>query len=287
MSSAISPLCEFASWFPQVVEHELEGGRRERHQFRETTWTDQLLFGLRKLRDPRILVRSSNEVVTGADMDWWFVKDDFSRHIRLTVQAKILHYLASNGANWAYPELRHPHGFHGRQSRQLTQYASKESSAGTATYPIYLFYNPRLTGSPAELWCDHSSGVTIANGYRIARHLDRHRMKNSIPISATRLSAVGSFMSCLPSLLCAGAGSVPDPDDIVEALGDTDEEVRGAFEPNLGRLGRPPEAGDGVPYDIRALIDRMQSVKGDPEDGDDWKLTRNTVVFLGGEKPLG
>jgi hypothetical protein len=87
-----SPLCFFSDWFPAHVAYELEAAKRVRHQSRETSWTDRMLLELKKLQDPRIIVQSSNERVTSADMDWIFTNFDRRRHLWLTLQAKILHY---------------------------------------------------------------------------------------------------------------------------------------------------------------------------------------------------
>lgn len=276
-----SALCELADWFPAQVAHEIEGARREGHQFRETTWTDRFMLELRRLRDPRILVKTSHEVVTGADMDWWFVARDGSRHLRLTVQAKILHYMARDSDLWAYPELRHPHGAQGRQSRQLIRHARSEQKAGRATYPLYLFYNPSSASRPWPLFYQ-SPGITLVDGFWVAAHLEAHRSGPSIPIIPTRYSQLQDRMFGLPMVFCQSM-DVPGPDDVAEAINDANDMVW------LGRDGRKrprtrPSPGDGTPNHIWALVQKMKH--GDIDTGDEvdpdkaglWP--RNTVVFV-------
>lgn len=276
----ISPLCEFASWFPTLVGHELEVGRREGHQWRETSWTDRMLLELRKLRDPRIITKVSNEVVTGADMDWWFVRADGSRHICLTIQAKILHYGTANQALWAYPELRHPHGSHGRQSRVLTATAMRQTKLGVATYPLYLFYNPASARPVPSLFWPLPCGAMLADGYWVASHLDAHRTGGVIPRSATQLSSVGPLMFGLPQLLCRPSNDIPDPDEVVAALTLRVEALKSRATDKRRAPRRRPEAGDGVPAYIASLIDRARSGQPDRKESDADGPSHNTIVFV-------
>ncbi len=275
--SAVSPLCSLAHWFPARAGHELEGARRDAHQWRETTWTDKLLRELKALRDPRILVKPSNERVTAADMDWWFVRADGSAHIRLTVQAKILHYLAVNVSNWAYPELRHPPGNHGQQARRLRRYASSETKKGRATHPLYIFYNPEsVCGTHHGYWprCD---GATLADGYHVTAHLERHRLGKVIPITATRFNSIAPLMFGLDWLFCQG-GLVPTPEEISRRLLDAQRFAhRTEAIPARARL-RVPAVGGGVPRDIARLIDLLRDGATDTHDGS--AAHPNIVVFI-------
>ena len=125
-----SSLCAFADWFPGVVASELEQARSLGHQSRETSWTDRMLLELKKLRDPRILVQASKESKTGADMDWHFVRHDGQRYLHLTVQAKILHYTRPRTPD-RYDDLAYPNRS-GKQSRQLTSFAHRQTRLGYA-----------------------------------------------------------------------------------------------------------------------------------------------------------
>jgi len=272
-------LCEFAHWFPAHVAHRLEAGRLEGHQWRETTWTDQMLYQLRSLHDPRILVKASNEAATNADMDWWFVLEDGSQHLRLVVQAKILNYEAKNPALWAYPDIRHPPKYHGRQARGLRRYANKETAAGRITYPMYLFYNPTSADMSAMPYCPHSKGITLANGYRMVAHLEANRVDNSIPISAVRLSVLAPYMSCLPALFCQSDGGIPRPDEVLDALLGADQRLRGTAK--LPPLRQRPKPGEGVPREVSVIIERLRrEADGGDDDGKRDAPTRNTVIFL-------
>lgn len=279
MTASEPKLCEFAHWFPFHVARKLEVGVTEDHQFRETTWTDEMLFQLKSLHDPRILVKASNEAVTNADMDWWFVPEDGSQHLRLVVQAKILNYERSNKSLWGYPDIRHPNKFQGRQGRRLRLYASRETAAGRVTYPMYIFYNPMSADMSPMPSCPHSKGVTLANGYRMVAHLEASRTGNSIPIGAVRLSALAPYMSCLPFLFCRGVDGIPRPDEVLAAIDAADERLREDGE--LRPLRQKPKPGEGVPRDVRTLIDRLQRKGGGDYDAEqDGGAGRNTVVFL-------
>ncbi|WBT06367.1 hypothetical protein PFY01_01415 [Brevundimonas vesicularis] len=276
-----SALCELADWFPMQVAHEIEGARREGHQFRETTWTDRFILEVRRLRDPRIFVKTSHEAMTGADMDWWFIASDGSRHLRLSVQAKILHYMTKNSELWAYPELRHPNGAHGKQSRQLIRHARSEQKAGRATYPLYLFYNPVSTSHPWPLFYQ-SPGITLADGFWIAAHLQAHRSGASIPIAPTRYSQLRDQMFGLPMVFCHSR-DVPGPDDVAEAINDANDMIWAGREARKRPRARPsPE--DGTPNHIWTLVQKMKHGDVDTGDDDDRGKTglwpRNTVVFV-------
>lgn len=277
-----SPLCAFADWFPNQVAAELEQARLLLHQSRETSWTDRMLLELRKLRDPRIVVQNSNERVTGADMDWHFVRYDGRRHLHLAVQAKILHYTAVRTPH-RYGELAHPKRT-GRQSRQLTNYARRQLKAGGNTFPMYLFYNP---ASVARWHRFCSPGVTLASAYRIKHHLDSARKSstdNKVPLPALEFGAVAPLMFCLHRIFCGPVGPVPDPDEVAGALSAIEAGIAGRTK----RGPRPPRprAGEHLPEDIRHIVSRMRDgVAGTSLfDGDDFKRPdRPRVIFLGGK----
>ena len=273
-----SALCSFADWFPSLVAGELEQARALSHQSRETSWTDRMLLELKKLRDPRIVVQNSNERVTGADMDWHFVRRDGRRHLHLAVQAKILHYTRVR-APYRYDELAYPN-HSGRQSRQLTNFASKQSKQGFNTFPLYLFYNP----ASALAWpIPCSTGVTLASAYRIAHHLNvarRLSSDNKVSLQALEFETVEPLMFCLHSIFCSNGETIPDPDKVARSLADIDAEKR---EITIDGPRPPrPEAGERVPPDIERIISRMRDGDSDAalKDGDEKPLSRPRIIFL-------
>jgi hypothetical protein len=275
-----SPLCGLADWLPSLVAAELEEARTLAHQSRETSWTDRMLLELKKLRDPRIIVQNSNERVTGADMDWHFVRHDGRRHLHLAVQAKILHYTTTRVPH-RYGELAHPKRS-GRQSRQLTNYAKRQLRAGLNTFPLYLFYNP------ASVWhagwgC--SPGITLAGAYRVRHHLDRARRgttDNRVPLQAVEFSAARPLMFCLHATFCQPNHAIPSPDEVAKALAAVDTRIgRGTI-----RGPRPPilAAGALIPRDIELITRVMRDAPSDSaflENPDFGSPERPRVIFLG------
>lgn len=274
------PLCAFSQWFSADVGRELTEGRRIGHQWWETTWTDRMLKELRALGNPRIIVTGSNEAVTGADMDWWFVDRSGQTHIGLFLQSKVLHYRQTNSALWAYDELAHPRHSPGQQAKKLIGHALRARKAGTAAYPLYLFYNcdrevPHTGSYPAAC-----PGVTIANGYAIARHIRINRTGKSFPIAAKRFSAIAPVMMRLSWLLCAlSLDDIPTPDEIALILAvDRDRIVTRREGLDLDPRAIPrPKIGNGVPTEVERLI----ALAGHDTDYGD-PPTRNTVIFLSG-----
>lgn len=281
-SAMTGSICAFSHWLCLEVGRELTEARKIGHQWRETTWTDLTLKHLRALRDPRIIVGPSHEVVTGADMDWWFVDRSTGRHIGLTLQAKILHYPQRDSARWAYDELPHPRKSLGAQARQLISYVNTARRSGAVIYPMYVFYNcdqgvPPDTEYPAS-W----PGVTVANGYAIARYIQRNIVGATFPIDRKRFRLLAPYMQSLSALLCNGEGAIPRPDDVVEFLTEERERLKyfaRTIELDFDARATPrPLLGDGIPAAAELLMGRYLH-DGDFEDA----ITRNTVVFLSGD----
>lgn len=276
-----SALCAFADWFPILVAGELEQARTLNYQSRETSWTDRMLLEVKKLRDPRNVVKNSNERVTGADMDWHFVRRDGRRHLHLAVQAKILHYTRPRAPH-RYEELAYPDRS-GRQSRQLTKFARTQLKQGFNTFPLYLFYNP----ASAVAWpIPCSPGITHASAYRIAHHLNVARQSSSdskVSLQALEFETVEPLMFCLHSIFCSYDETIADPDQVAQSLAIIDAEKR---ENTIGGPRPPrPEAGEQVPPDIERIIGRMRD--GDRaaafKDEDEKPLMRPRVIFLSGD----
>ncbi|MEN6541695.1 DUF6615 family protein [Parvibaculum sp.] len=278
---ARSPLCAFADWFPSQVAAELEQARTLKHQSRETSWTDRMLLELKKLRDPRIIVQNSNERVTGADMDWHFV-DFGGRHLHLAVQAKILHYTATQ-TPYRYGDLAYP-DWTGGQSRQLTNFARRQLRGGFSTFPLYLFYNPAVI-APWPWSC--ASGIMLASGYRIRDHLDRERRNsatNKVPSQAVEFTKIRPLMFCLHAIFCQPKDVVPNPDEIAQALINVDDSIGGT----IGRRSRRQlSASDRVPDDIRRIARAMHDRTGDSspiESDESGRIERPRVIFLSGKR---
>jgi hypothetical protein len=281
-----SRLCAFADWFPGFIGAQLEEAHSLRHQAREVGLTDHMLLELKKLRDHRIVVENSNEITTGADMDWFFVRADRGRSLHLTVQAKVLHYTRPR-VPLRYDELAYP-ARSGRQAGRLTNFARRQSKAGLATYPLYLFYNP----ANANAWrgrLNCPSGVSLANGHRVRNHLVHARRasrfagaEDRVPWSAIELTAVRQMMFCLHPVFCSPSEAIPEPDEVASRLASVDRQMADrnewSFRPPL------PAAGDQVPKHVHRLIDLALSGRtiDDVADGDPQGLSRPRVTFISG-----
>lgn len=240
-----------------------------------------MLRRLRALRDPRILVQASNEAVTAADMDWWFIDRASGSHFGLALQAKILHYHQRNSALWGFDELAHPRGTPGAQARKLIGYASGARKTGTMIYPLYLFYNCDQSVPPDTSYPAHCHGANVANGYAVARHIRLNVSGSSFPAHARRFTTLAPMMMPLPYLLCAlGSGEVPRPLDVALLLRIDRERLPGSStELNVDLRAIPrPRVGDGIPQSVERILARA----GRDGSGDDPPL-RSTVVFLSGE----
>jgi hypothetical protein len=283
MGEERSALCAFADWFPGVVASELEQAKSLYHQSRETSWTDRMLLELKKLRDPRIVVQGSNERLTGADMDWHFVRRDGQRHIHLAVQAKILHYTKPRTPD-RYDDLAYPKRS-GKQSRQLVNYARKRLREGIATYPLYLFYNPASATNWPLLT---SPGITLASGFRIAHHLTtsfRMSRDRKVALEATEFETIEPLMFLLSDIFCCEITDVPDPDNVAFALGNIEDEMH-AITINGPRVPTPG-ASELVPQDIKFIVDRLRddvSASMEFEGGDGLPLKRPRVIFVSGDR---
>lgn len=275
------PLCAFANWFSVEVGNELTDARRLGHPWRETTWTDRMLRGLRALRDPRIVVKASNEAVTAADMDWWFVDRASRTHIGLALQAKILHYHRQNSALWAFDELAHPRTAPGAQARKLLGYVAGARRTGAMIYPLYLFYNCDQGVPPDTFYPPHCAGVNWANGHAIARHIRRNLVGKSFPAPAKRFTTLSPLMMPLTFLLCTlDSGGMPRPTDIAALLTfDRERLARTAAELDIDLRAVPrPQIGAGIPDAVERILARA----GRDSDDDD-QAGRSTVVFVSGE----
>lgn len=273
----MTTLCDFSLWFSTLVAHELEEARILDHQSRETSWTDRMLLELKRLRDPRVIAVTSNEKVTGGDMDWWFVRGGFG--FCLTVQAKILHYRQHNSALWHYEDIAHPAANPGLQSRTLTSHARRETGAGRPRYPYYIFYNPGGALPPPHPWFHKSlHGVTAMDGYAVANYIARNLSPgHGLPISAKRYTALQPMMMPLHQLLCRPFADIPGPDEMIDVIERAWADLRegDSFPGRVNR--RRPASVEGLPREIRRLID----LEGRADGLDDGAgLARDTVVFL-------
>lgn len=260
-----------------LVARELEEARLLDHQSRETTWTDRMLLELKRMRDPRIIAVTSNEKLTGGDMDWWFVRGRTG--FCVTIQAKILHYLQQDSLLWHYKDLVHPASAPGLQSRTLVGYARSESRAGRPRYPYYLFYNPGAALSP-PFYAHHNllAGVTAIDGYAVAYHIARNlTAAPRYPIAAKRYTTLQPLMMTLHNMLCDPFNDVPSPESMMATVDDawrwlrTDDLI-----PIKSRRLRPL-AIQHLPPEITRLIAGARH--GDFPD-DDQHLLRDTIVFV-------
>jgi hypothetical protein len=224
-----------------LVARELEDARILKHQFRETTWTDRMLLEINRLRDPRLLAVKSHEILTGGDMDWWFVRADGSSSFRLTVQAKILHYAQNDPQLWHYEDLAHPRGNPGLQSRTLVGNARRENRAGRSCYPFYIFYNPgAVSPLPRRMTPPAFNGVSVLDGYATTAHIGANKTARTFPISAKRYDALSPMMFSLHELLCAGEGDIPWPEDMADRAAMLWDRLKLAEQiPNAARRTRP------------------------------------------------
>lgn len=272
----ISPLCLFSGLFPGTVGSELDDAKAVFHQARETSYTDRMLLELRKLRNPRIVVQGSKEILTGADMDWIFVRWDQRRHLQLTVQAKILHYTRPRTPP-RYDELAYPPQAPGRQARTLTRYAKSQCALGRAVYPLYLFYNPASVASSS--WWPGDEGVTLANGYAISRHIERNRTGRKIANGTLDLSSIQPMTFPLPSIFCRPSHVIPEPDMVAAAINN----ANAAVQQRAAARTRLPicRADHHVPDDIADLV-RRTAVLGRVEDFDSPVADRPRILFVSG-----
>ena len=170
----------------------------------------------------------------------------------------------------------------GAQARKLIGYASRARRAGTAVYPMYLFYNCDQGMPPDTSYPGHCAGVHVANGHVVARHIRRNIVGRSFPAAARRFVTLAPMMIPLPLLLCAfGATHVPRPIEVAALLEFDRERLRelaGELDIDTRAIPRP-SLGDGVPEEVERLL--LSAERG--LDGDDDRPGRNTVVFLAGE----
>lgn len=277
----IDPLCQFSLDFSREVGGELAEGQMLGHQWRETSWTDRMLMELVRMRDPRIIVRKSNEKKTGADMDWWFVNPSRGTYICLTIQAKILHYGNKNSSTWTYNDIAHP-GHSGTQSAILCSHARTATHAGSVTHPLYLFYNsgwatPSTPNYP-KIW----AGTTFADGNVIRQYLRHTRAAGQVPITARRFSAISPLTFPLGRLLCGRNGrTIPSPEIVKVNLTALRRAVlngaKGIFVPNSRTMPKPA-VGRGIPANITQFLSQT-------DKPDEFEFERDTVVFQSGGLP--
>ena len=264
-----------------LVAKELEEARLLGHQYRETSWTDRMLFELKRLRDPRVVTVTSNERVTGADMDWWFVRRGSSVNFCLTIQTKILHYKQADARLWHYEDIAHPTNAPGLQSRILVRYARKMQRAGTPAYPYYFFYNPEAIGSSRSFnWLPSDGGITIIDGFVAASHIAQHIGAENFPITAKRHAALQPMMASLTDLLCRSFNGVPDPEEIADRVESLRNRVGRRME--LPRTVRrvKPALGKQLPSHIREIVARSARSPGSDDSPLEEAVVRNTVVFI-------
>lgn len=210
-------------------------------------------------------------------MDWWFVKANGGSSFRVTVQAKILHYLQADPGLWHYEDLAHPRTNPGLQSRTLVAHARRETLAGTSCHPFYILYNPR---SVTELSYSPSlpafNGVSILDGYVAAAHIAANKSGNRFPITAKRYDTLSPMMSNLHNLLCAGAGDIPLPEEIAGRVELLWERLKRTGALPLAAYRRRPTAMDGAPNDILRLVHH----RGARDDDEGVWSRRDTIVFI-------
>lgn len=273
----MSKLCDFSLWFSMLVAHELEEARLLNHQSRETSWTDRMLLELKRMRDPRIIAVTSNEKVTGGDMDWWFVRGSVG--FCMTVQAKILHYQQSNSSLWHYEDIAHPVSNPGLQSRTLVGHARSESRAGRPRYPYYLLYNPAGALQAPHFWYpDLLAGVTVIDGYAAAGHIAHNITPGQrFPIAAKRYATLHPMMMTLHELLCAPFEEIPTPNTMVETVDAAWRSLHRREQIPTGARRRRPAVIEQLPREIVRLIDGAGTLEAADDGGG---LARDTVVFL-------
>ena len=266
-----------------LVAKELEEARLLGHQSRETSWTDRMLFELKRLRDPQVVAVTSNERVTGADMDWWFVRRQSNVNFHLTIQAKILHYKQASPKLWHYEDLAHPVKAPGLQSRTLVRHARQMLRAETPVYPFYIFHNPEAVRPSAQFqWLPSGNGVTVLDGFVVASHIAHHIQTRALPIAAKRHVVLSPMMESLHYLLCSGLNDVPDP-----------EVVKDRVEEHYRRIGRElelpymvrrvkPALGKQLPSSIRSIVSRSGGDDRVRDDLPDDEVPRDTIVFISG-----
>ena len=242
-----------------------------------------MLFELKRLRDPRVIAVTSNEPVTGADMDWWFVRRGSGVNFCLNVQAKILHYRQANAALWHYEDIAHPAKSPGLQSRTLLRNARRMKRAGTPAYPYYIFYNPESAGSPSPFrWFPSNGGVTVVDGFLAASHIAQRINAGNFPIEAKRHTALAPMMTSLHDLLCVGPSDIPDPQDVAHRV----EELRAHIDRRMERSRTVrrvrPTLGQELPPPIRGIVERSGRGLGPGDGTPDHAIGRDTVVFIAG-----
>ncbi len=261
----VSTACQFAHWFSHTVAHDLEEARGEDHQWRETSWTDRMLLELKRLHDPHIVVRGSNERVTHADMEWWFVGERRATYLCITMQAKILHYTQKDPKSWLYGEIAHPSKSQGRQAIELVKHAERQTRAGRAMLPLYLFYNPSAVDTIDERTARiRGAGVMLAFARDIRNHLLARKTGKAVPINAKRFVAIRPFQFPLSSLLCL-PGDIPGPAEVAGRLNRIDE-IFSRFGPRRPASKIKVDVGRDLPRDIcRIMLGERAQAIGDDE----------------------
>ncbi|MBO6807673.1 DUF6615 family protein [Thalassospira sp.] len=157
-------LCSFARIFPTEVERFLAKDRQLRRHIREETITDLLVGGILGISAPNLVVDFSDEVATGADMEWIFYDASAKKYIRIFIQAK---RSFGSGKYWQRHSLREL--FHRTKSNNVLQsnvLASCAKKFGRSSYPLYFVYNPELTCSLARSdGVKNIAGVNLMDGY--------------------------------------------------------------------------------------------------------------------------
>jgi hypothetical protein len=272
-------LCLLAQHFPRLTENLLERSKHLRRSFREDTITDLLMAHLVAVGAGSIIVEFPDEPVTGADMEWTFVNRDAQTSFQLLIQAKKLSEVGPDWNKHHYRELFHRSG----PARTLqVELLCQTSAARAATYPLYIFYNPKTS-------CDlaRASRVTTVSGATLCdAHIVRALAKKGNKSHSRTLGVLNTFFFNLADIFCPsnmmpigpmmfskssipvmlsigkngpvlGRSIPPRPDQVRDRLISAQNATRQLLEAQGVSIALPdiPKIQDFVPEGIQALID--------------------------------
>lgn len=194
-------LCHFANQFPAKVEVLLDATKGLKRGIREETITDLLIGGIIGCNPRRLSVNFSEEVDTGADMEWVFVDEATQQSLTLLIQAKKLYPSSKpDWENYYYRELfYHPRNAESPQATTLYECAR---SYGGSAFPLYFLYNGLSACKSAR-----SKGASIVCGVNFISGVDVYRLEKlsrsyKKKIELKRLGNLRKKFYSLPDILC-------------------------------------------------------------------------------------
>lgn len=243
-------LCQLAHHFPPFVESFLERSRPLRRRFREESVTDLLMGSLITTGGRRIIVEFPDEPVTGADMEWNFVNPDDGTFFRMLLQAKQCYGGGSVWTRHGYKELLHQSG----SGRKLQASVLCDTArAATATYPLYIFYNPASTCEAARgAGFTAVTGASLADGYLI-EGLVRGATTRALRTGNKSLKAIAPLLFPLTDLFCPQAVLATGPQAFAPGAP--------AFPLAVGIAGGRPVLGVPVPPTPAAIRQRIVAAR--------------------------